>query len=297
MNRLSIGALFPRFVEAERTHGSLLRAFRAARRPASADGAFRSLPGGLSQLIDALTARLPADAVRLNTGVRRLSRGDPSQPYTIETDAGARITSRAVILATPAYVTGAIVGEVDVELARLCGEIAYASTATIVLAFHRADIAHALNGSGFVVPRAEHSGILAGFVAVVEVAAPGACRHGAASHVRGRRSRSARAWIVPTKSSCGGRSRRSRRCLASAAIRILTRVYRWERSTAQHEVGHAARMRGDRSRPGAAAAVCSSLAVDFAESASPTVSPTVGRRPGRWRTIWRNTTSVTTARL
>ncbi len=32
VNRLSIRALFPRFVEAERTHGSLLRAFRAAPR-------------------------------------------------------------------------------------------------------------------------------------------------------------------------------------------------------------------------------------------------------------------------
>ena len=62
VNRLSIRALFPRFVDAERTHGSLLRAFRAAPRPASADGAFRSLPGGLSQMIRALTARLPADA-------------------------------------------------------------------------------------------------------------------------------------------------------------------------------------------------------------------------------------------
>src|SRR5688572_3541781 len=31
VNRLSLHALFPRFVEAERTHGSLLRAFRASR--------------------------------------------------------------------------------------------------------------------------------------------------------------------------------------------------------------------------------------------------------------------------
>jgi oxygen-dependent protoporphyrinogen oxidase len=240
-------------VDAERTHGSLLRAFRAARRPPSADSAFRSLPGGLSQMIDALTARLPPDTVRLNSGIRRLSCGDPSQPYMIETDAGARISSRTVILATPAYVTGAIVGDVDVELARLCGEIAYASTATIVLAFRRADIAHPLNGSGFVVPLAERSGILA------------------ASWLSSKWPHRAPAGTALLRTFVGGardpdalnRSdaelvRRSLSALTPllglGGDPILTRVYRWERSTAQHEVGHAARMEAiDRSlarRPG-----------------------------------------------
>ena len=59
VNRLSVRALFPRFVEAERAHGSLLRAFRLqAARPAPATGgagrwtekgAFLSLPGGLER--------------------------------------------------------------------------------------------------------------------------------------------------------------------------------------------------------------------------------------------------------
>ena len=59
--RLSIRALFPRFVESERQHGSLLRGFRSARAAsASAEGVFKSLPGGLSELIAALVAALPA---------------------------------------------------------------------------------------------------------------------------------------------------------------------------------------------------------------------------------------------
>ncbi len=70
VDRLSVRALFPRFVEAERAHGSLLRAFRlqAARDAPAAgkagrwteQGAFRSLPGGLSEMIRALVAALPA---------------------------------------------------------------------------------------------------------------------------------------------------------------------------------------------------------------------------------------------
>jgi len=42
------------------------------------------------------------------------------------------------------------------------GSIRYASAATVALAFPRDAVGHSLNGSGFVVPRAERSGILAG---------------------------------------------------------------------------------------------------------------------------------------
>src|SRR5207253_11468619 len=64
VNRLSMRSLFPLLVETERRYGSLLRGFRQRPcRPASSDGAFRSLPGGLSQLVRAVTAALPSDAV------------------------------------------------------------------------------------------------------------------------------------------------------------------------------------------------------------------------------------------
>ena len=60
VDRLSVQALFPRFVEAERTHGSLIRAFRATPEPRipNPDGAFRSLPGGLSEMVRALVGAI-----------------------------------------------------------------------------------------------------------------------------------------------------------------------------------------------------------------------------------------------
>src|SRR2546422_4259020 len=76
VNRLSLGSLFPRFRETERRHGSLLRAFRRqSRGPAAANndgGAFRSLPGGLSQMVRALAASLEPGTVRLGAPVRRV---------------------------------------------------------------------------------------------------------------------------------------------------------------------------------------------------------------------------------
>ena len=66
VDRLSVKALFPRFVDAEQTHGSLLRAFRIPNpesRTPSPDGVFRSLPGGLSEMTAALARALPLGSI------------------------------------------------------------------------------------------------------------------------------------------------------------------------------------------------------------------------------------------
>jgi hypothetical protein len=60
--RLSMRALFPRLVEAEARTGSVIRAFRRQQR--SEDGAFRSLPGGIGELVDALVQALPPESLR-----------------------------------------------------------------------------------------------------------------------------------------------------------------------------------------------------------------------------------------
>jgi len=72
VDRLSVRALFPQFVEAERTHGSLLRAFRAGQagpRESQTDGVFRSLPGGLSELVRTLVQSLPPGTVQTDAEV------------------------------------------------------------------------------------------------------------------------------------------------------------------------------------------------------------------------------------
>ncbi|HZT77938.1 MAG TPA: protoporphyrinogen oxidase [Vicinamibacterales bacterium] len=244
VDRLSIRALFPRFVEAERKHGSLLKAFRPkagasaeSRRP-NPDGAFKSLPGGLSELVRALLKVLPADAIQLNTTVTRVS-GDG--PYIVEREDGARLEARAVVLAAPAYATAAITRDFDAELSRVCGEIPYASAATIALAFKREQVAHPLNGSGFVVPRVEKTGIMAG------------------SWLSSKWPHRAPEGSVLLRTFVGGARdpralEQSDRELVDVSMRalaplvgitgppLLTRVFRWNRANAQHEVGHLDRL-------------------------------------------------------
>ena len=241
VNRLSVRALFPRFVDAERTYGSLLRAFRKRPGPAMPDGPFRSLPGGLSDMVRALVGVLPTDSIRLNVDVTRLNVSGGAASFRVETADGSAFESRAVVLATPAYVTGALVLALDAELAQLCRDVPYASTATIVLAFRRSGVGHPLNGSGFVVPRIESTGILAGSW----LSSKWPCRAPDTSVLL-------RTFVGGTRDPRAlERPDRELVSLSLAAIKpllritgepLLTRVYRWERANAQHEVGHLTRI-------------------------------------------------------
>jgi oxygen-dependent protoporphyrinogen oxidase len=239
VDRLSMQALFPRFINAERTHGSLLRAFsRRPTGPVSVDGAFKSLPGGLSEMVRALVKALGAEHVRTGTRVDAINgRG----PFQVRTSAAETIDARAVILATPAFATSVLMQERDAEIARLTGEIPYASAATIALAFTRDAVRHPLNGSGFVVPRVEGTGILAG------------------SWLSSKWPNRAPEGHVLLRTFVGGardpealqKSDRELVSLSMAALRpllgitgepLFSRIYRWERSNAQHEVGHLVRV-------------------------------------------------------
>ena len=259
VDRLSVRALFPQFVEAERTHGSLLRAFRARQSATrdqksdirDADGVFRSLPGGLSELVRTLVQSLPPGTVQTGAAVAMVSNRpstdsspdavESSPRFLVERASGAVVEARAVILAAPAFVTSTLIRDYDADLSRLCSEIPYTSSAAIVLAFDRQAVRHPLNGSGFVVPRVEGSTLLA--VSWLSSKWPGRApddRVLLRAFVGGARDphalersdeelvREALTALTPL--------------LGIAAPPLLSRVYRWEHANAQHEVGHLARM-------------------------------------------------------
>jgi protoporphyrinogen/coproporphyrinogen III oxidase len=157
VERLSVRALFPRLVSAERQAGSVIRAFREMRVTPSPQGAFVSLPGGIGELVDALTHALSPTTVALSSRVRDLRRVGR---YVAESAKGS-VAGRAVILAVPAYATGSLLRGFDTSLASLCEAVPYASTATVAFGYRRDQIAHPLEGTGFVVPRVEHLALLA----------------------------------------------------------------------------------------------------------------------------------------
>ena len=110
-----------------------------------------------------------------------------------------------------------------------------------MLAFRRNAIRHPLNGSGFVVPRSEHSGILAASWlsskwahrapqdrVLLRTFVGGARDPDALSHTDEALVERSMAALTPL--------------LGIHGEPVLARVYRWERGNAQHQVGHLARM-------------------------------------------------------
>lgn len=250
VDRLSLGALFPRFHEAERTRGSVLRSFRRAartRRPTRAkagagdesEGAFRSLPGGLSELIQALMRALPADSVQLGVAASRVV-ADRSQ-FRVETEIGGQLAAPAVVLASPAFVTARLVQALSPRLHTLCAAIPYASTATIALAFPRQAVGHPLTGTGFVVPKVEGTGILAASWLSSKWAHRAPAGHVLMrAFIGGARDPGA---LDHTDAALTDRVLVALRPLLSiSGAPLWTRLYRWPRANAQHEVGHQARV-------------------------------------------------------
>ena len=242
VDRLSLKALFPRFAAAERTHGSLLRAFTKPPSPSpsapSSDGAFKSLPGGLNEMVSALERAIGASQVRTATAVAGVT---GSNPFIVRTSSGESIEARAVILATPAHVVANLLRERDAEIASRCDEIRYASVATVALGFERQAIAHPLNGSGFVVPRTEQTGILAG--SWLSSKWPHRAPEGRVllrTFIGGARDPRALEHSDPELVERSIRALNA--VLGITGNPLLTRVYRFERANAQHEVGHLERV-------------------------------------------------------
>jgi oxygen-dependent protoporphyrinogen oxidase len=168
---LSMQATMPQFIEMEQQHGSLIRAMLQKQRRASSAapagtsgpryGLFVSLREGMQTLVAALAAHLPPGTVRLHAPVCRLQRLAGTQPWLIHLDQQQTLAADAVCLSLPAPPAGQLLRDVDDALATALQAIPYASSATMNLVCSRAQIAHPLDGMGFVVPAIEQKALLA----------------------------------------------------------------------------------------------------------------------------------------
>ena len=241
--RLSIRATFPRFVDLEVRYGSLIRGLRATvRRPPEGSEpppAFYSLPGGLTELVDALVSRLPAERLRPASAVRSVDRSGPS--WNVAMADGRRMETRAVIVAAPAHRSKALLASPDPELARSLSAIPFVSTATVLLGFRRGDIAHPLDGYGLVVPKTE--GLRTTALSFSSTKLPGRAPDG---HVLLRGflggARDPEVLALDDEDLVKTVLAEMTPVLGVRGAPVLTRVFRWPMGTPQMEVGHLDRM-------------------------------------------------------
>lgn len=168
-DRLSLRATLPRFLDMEREHGSVIRAMwrqRSSGKPSNSgvSGAryslFLSFDRGMQVLIDELTSRLQSH-IQLNSGAQSLTFDDDMKEWNIRLTNNTSLRADFVCLAIPAFAAASLLNDTDDELSGLLQQITYASTATINLAYRRADVPHPLDGFGFVVPFIEQRSLLA----------------------------------------------------------------------------------------------------------------------------------------
>jgi protoporphyrinogen/coproporphyrinogen III oxidase len=247
IEHLSMRALFPRLLDAEQADGHVLKMNQpprrnAQRQPSHAvrqEAGFRSLRNGMETLVHALETSLPPGSVRFASAAQRIE--STSNGWRV-TSAEEAFEAPAVIVAAPAFVAAQLFSGIDAEAARLCHEVPYVSTASIALVWPRDAIAHPLTGTGFVVARRQSD---------VRITA---CTWVSSKweHRAPDRFALLRAFIggahdphvVDLEDEELARIARADlgRVLGIQAPPALTRVYRWRRAGAQHNVGQRARM-------------------------------------------------------
>jgi oxygen-dependent protoporphyrinogen oxidase len=246
-DELSLAATMPRFLEMERRERSVILAlWRAARRApaqhAGASGArwslFVTLARGMDEMVQALAARLPAGAVRLKERVTEVAREDGR--WRIATVSGVAYEADALVLAPEAHQAARMLRYVDPALTHLLEGIPHASSATVSLAYRRADVRHPLDGFGFVVPHAERRPIIACTFSSVKYAGRAPAGHvllrvflGGALNEAALEGDDA-ALVATAREQIGP-------LLGITAEPALARVTRHVRAMPQYHVGHEAR--------------------------------------------------------
>lgn len=253
---MSLAATFPRFLEMEDKYGSVIRGFLAARRSAQAPpaGAQGGSPGGTS---DAARPR-PTFFMTLREGMQQLTdaaadaagrgslhTGAPVEVVTAEgdgyrlefSDGRERMGVDAVVIATEAWAASAMLAPLDAEMGATLAEIPHSSSATVSVAFKRADVAYPLDAFGFVVPAVAGRRIMASTFSSTKWFGRADEDHVLLrAFVGGPHSQhlleNDDAGIVELVRA------EWRDMLGIAAEPVLARVYRWTRGMPQYTLGH-----------------------------------------------------------
>lgn len=160
-HRLSLAATFPQLQALERQHGGVIRGILAAKLQAAvAAGEPRSSPfqaprGGMTEVIDALAARLGESGARIETGVAVSSVNRAGEAYEVRLANGSVVRADAIVCAAPAPAIAEILAALDPVLAAGVQGIPYASVATVALAYAATAIPRPFTGTGYLTPRAE----------------------------------------------------------------------------------------------------------------------------------------------
>lgn len=165
---LSLNATFPRFLDMEREHGSIIKALINQKKKASQTSRdtsgpryslFLSFTNGMQTLVDTLAEKL-SECIQLNTKVKTIHQNDCDSTWQVVLENDTTVETDLLCIALPAPRTSQIIDNEFPNIAEKLNTIPYTSSTTINMAFCREDISHPLNGMGFVVPITEQLNLI-----------------------------------------------------------------------------------------------------------------------------------------
>jgi oxygen-dependent protoporphyrinogen oxidase len=161
---LGLAGTMPRFLEMERSHGSVRRGIAERMRSSAGEsasgaryGLFFGFDGGMQVLVDALASEL-AGRVTTNAPVSAVSRRGARFAVSV---GSAVQEADAIVIALPGPRAAPLLEALAPDAAAGLASIAHGSVATVTFAMRREDVRHSLDAYGFVTPATERRRILA----------------------------------------------------------------------------------------------------------------------------------------
>jgi len=239
---LSVTAVLPRFVELAAKYGSLTRGVLAMRAQApkgqQAAPLFRTLKGGLGQMVDAVQAFIRPTTEWVRARAETIERDGAGYRVRV---AGDWAAADHVVMACEAHSAGPLLAPVDARFAELLGGVPYSSSMTIALGYDAADFARPPVGFGFLVPKKERRRLVACTwvgtkfsYRVPDGKVVARCFLGGMDDagVLAESDETVTAAVVEELREIAGVTARPR----------FTRIFRWPKSMAQYTVGHPTRL-------------------------------------------------------
>ena len=162
--KLSLEHCFPRMAAMEREHGGLFKAMLAKRKEGAGmgsamgpGGTLTTFNGGIGTLVKQAAQAL-GDCIRTNARVRSIGRH--AEGYRVLLEGGYTLESDKVVLALPAFAAADLTSAFDKTLSEALASIDYAPIAVVCTGYDKADVGHALDGFGYLVPPNQGKGVL-----------------------------------------------------------------------------------------------------------------------------------------
>ena len=170
---MSLAATFPRLLEMEQKHGSLMKGFLAARRkveemrrkhpPRAGEKPrtfFTSFLNGMQELTDHMADAAGREKMQTGRAVSAL-RHEESGAWGASLSDGSTIDGEAVIIATESWAAEPLVRPHDKVIADALAAIPASSSATVSVAFNEKEVGFDLNAFGVLCPLAEGRALMA----------------------------------------------------------------------------------------------------------------------------------------